>query len=60
MAADIVVRPVAQADFDRWKPLWDGYNAFYGREGPTALPEENVSKVPPGCRRLFSHDRRLI
>jgi len=20
-----------------WTPLWDGYNAFYGRNGPTAL-----------------------
>nr|WP_210427775.1 GNAT family N-acetyltransferase [Dyella sp. SG609] len=20
--------------------MWDGYNAFYGRSGPTALPEE--------------------
>jgi GNAT superfamily N-acetyltransferase len=36
----MVVRPVARADFEGWKPLWDGYNAFYGREGPTALPEE--------------------
>ena len=23
-----------------WKPLWDGYNAFYGRAGQTALPPE--------------------
>jgi GNAT superfamily N-acetyltransferase len=34
------VRPVAHADFDQWKPLWDGYNAFYGRHGATALPHE--------------------
>ena len=27
-------------DFRGWLPLWDGYNAFYGREGPTALPLE--------------------
>jgi GNAT superfamily N-acetyltransferase len=26
-------------DFDQWRPLWDGYNAFYGRSGETALPE---------------------
>ena len=26
-------------DYDAWKPLWDGYNAFYGRSGATALPE---------------------
>jgi GNAT superfamily N-acetyltransferase len=33
-----LVRPILQADFPAWQPLWDGYNAFYGREGPTALP----------------------
>jgi GNAT superfamily N-acetyltransferase len=32
------VREVRAQDFDAWKVLWDGYNAFYGREGPTALP----------------------
>lgn len=31
-------RAVRQADFDAWLPLWDGYNAFYGRAGETALP----------------------
>jgi GNAT superfamily N-acetyltransferase len=36
----IEIRPPRAADFERWKILWDGYNAFYGREGPTALPEE--------------------
>jgi GNAT superfamily N-acetyltransferase len=35
-----VVRPVQPGDLEAWRPLWDGYNAFYGREGPTALPEE--------------------
>jgi len=36
----LLVRPVEQADFPQWKSLWDGYNAFYGREGATALPDE--------------------
>jgi GNAT superfamily N-acetyltransferase len=40
MTGKIVVRDVQRRDFDEWKPLWDGYNAFYGREGFTALPEE--------------------
>lgn len=31
------VRPIEQADLTAWTPLWDGYNAFYGRAGPTAL-----------------------
>jgi hypothetical protein len=29
----IVVRPVAPADHAAWRPLRDGYNAFYGRHG---------------------------
>lgn len=40
MSDQIVIRPVTQEDFPAWKPLWDGYNAFYGREGETALPLE--------------------
>jgi GNAT superfamily N-acetyltransferase len=32
------IRSVAPADFAQWLPLWEGYNAFYGRSGPTALP----------------------
>ena len=35
-----IIRPVSRADFDAWLPLWDGYNAFYERAGPTALPRE--------------------
>ena len=38
--AGLTVRPIAQGDFDAWLPLWDGYNAFYGRAGDTALPEK--------------------
>jgi GNAT superfamily N-acetyltransferase len=33
----IIVRPVATTDFAQWSPLWQGYNAFYGRHGATAL-----------------------
>lgn len=33
------MREVEQSDFAQWKPLWDGYNAFYGRKDQTALPE---------------------
>ena len=35
--ADLLIRPLARDDHDRWLPLWDGYNAFYGRSGDTAL-----------------------
>ncbi|AMX91932.1 GNAT family N-acetyltransferase [Mesorhizobium sp. M7A.F.Ca.CA.001.09.2.1] len=40
MPSPIVIRPVARQDFEQWLPLWDGYNAFYGRSGETALPGE--------------------
>src|SRR5579859_5259682 len=36
----IVIRPVIRADFARWLPLWEGYNAFYGRTAATALAPE--------------------
>ena len=35
----LTVRDIATSDFAAWTPLWDGYNAFYGRQGPTALPD---------------------
>jgi GNAT superfamily N-acetyltransferase len=34
------IRDVRESDFANWKPLWEGYNAFYGRAGATALPDE--------------------
>jgi GNAT superfamily N-acetyltransferase len=34
------VRDARREDFAGWKPLWDGYNAFYGRSGETALADE--------------------
>jgi GNAT superfamily N-acetyltransferase len=37
---DLSIRPVAPGDYDQWLPLWDGYNAFYGRSGATALSPE--------------------
>jgi GNAT superfamily N-acetyltransferase len=36
----VIVRPAAPADLAQWRPLWDGYNAFYGRSGRAALAEE--------------------
>ncbi len=37
MPASLIIRSVTPADFDRWLPLWQGYNRFYGRD---ALPPE--------------------
>jgi GNAT superfamily N-acetyltransferase len=33
----VVVRDVGRGDRPQWQVLWDEYNAFYGRSGPTAL-----------------------
>lgn len=40
MNPSIVVREVKSADYPAWRPLWDGYNAFYGRKDETALSDE--------------------
>ncbi len=45
LKVSFLVRPVETTDFDRWKPLWDGYNAFYGRKDETALAEEITART---------------
>jgi GNAT superfamily N-acetyltransferase len=40
MPDEFTIRPVTRSDYEQWLPLWDGYNAFYGRSGPTALDGE--------------------
>lgn len=39
MTVSWVVRMAEAGDYAGWRPLWDGYNAFYGRVGASALPE---------------------
>jgi GNAT superfamily N-acetyltransferase len=39
MSAAIQVREARPDDFEQWLPLWEGYNAFYERAGPTAVSE---------------------
>jgi GNAT superfamily N-acetyltransferase len=46
----VAVRPVTPQDYDAWRPLWDEYNAFYERTGPTALPDEVTQTT---WRRFF-------
>ena len=36
----LAIRDIKRADFNSWLPLWDGYNEYYGRVGPTALSPE--------------------
>lgn len=45
MTGPLLVRDVARADYAGWRPLWDGYNAFYGRSGATALDERITART---------------
>jgi GNAT superfamily N-acetyltransferase len=40
VTTSIAIRAVRRDDFAAWRQLWDGYNAFYGRSGDSALPAE--------------------
>jgi len=53
MSDSILVRPIERPDYDGWRPLWDGYNAFYGRVGKTALPESITAAT---WERFFNPD----
>jgi GNAT superfamily N-acetyltransferase len=39
LSENLLIRAAQRDDFPQWKVLWDGYNAFYGRKGSTALPD---------------------
>jgi GNAT superfamily N-acetyltransferase len=43
LSDDLLIRAADKNDFAQWKMLWDGYNAFYGRQGPTALPDTVIN-----------------
>ena len=47
---NIVVREIEKRDHAQWHFLFAGYNAFYGRVGPTRLPNEIVETT---WRRFF-------
>lgn len=40
MITNLSIRPITTQDYNQWIPLWEGYNAFYKREGLTALDPE--------------------
>jgi len=37
---EVLIRSAVETDHPQWRPLWDGYNAFYGRSDASALPEQ--------------------
>jgi GNAT superfamily N-acetyltransferase len=45
------VRKIEASDYAAWLPLWDGYNAFYGRHDATALPAHVTQST---WQRFFS------
>lgn len=49
----MVIRHATPDDFAQWLTLWEGYNAFYGREGPTALPAVITETT---WKRIFDAD----
>ena len=52
----MVIREPTLDDYPQWLVLWDGYNAFYGREGPTALAPEITEAT---WRRFFDPDEPM-
>ena len=50
MPPPVHISPIQQHDFSAWAPLWDGYNAFYGRSEATALPPQITEAT---WRRFF-------
>jgi GNAT superfamily N-acetyltransferase len=48
-----LIRAIERADYPGWRPLWDGYNAFYGRAGETSLSEQITSAT---WERFFDPD----
>jgi GNAT superfamily N-acetyltransferase len=51
------IRPMERHDYDQWRPLWDAYNAFYGRSADTALPEPITSMT---WERFFNPDEPVF
>lgn len=41
----LIIRTIGREDLPQWKPLWNGYNAFYGRVGPTALDDRITAQT---------------
>ena len=53
----VQVRLIVQSDRAAWQALWDGYNAFYGRYGDTALAAEITAAT---WQRFFDPDEPVF
>lgn len=45
MGHRLIIRDISQSDEREWCALWAQYNQFYGRSGPTALPEHVIQST---------------
>ncbi|EFL90750.1 GNAT family N-acetyltransferase [Ahrensia sp. R2A130] len=39
------IRPLQDGDFDRWKPLWDGYLTFYEADLPESVAHSTFARI---------------
>jgi GNAT superfamily N-acetyltransferase len=44
VSAALTIRCAVPADFDRWLPLWEGYNTFYKRTVPAEVTRTTWSR----------------
>lgn len=52
-SSGMIIREPTDHDHAQWLTLWEGYNAFYGREGATALSAEITQTT---WQRFFDPD----
>ena len=58
------IRPVTEADFAQWLPLWTGYNSFYKRTLPDAVTRTTWARfldaAEPMHALVAEQDGRLL
>lgn len=68
LGAEVIIRDAHRADFGQWRLLFEEYNAFYGRSGPTALTEDVIQTTwvrllddgEPMCALVAEAGERLV
>lgn len=57
----LLIRPIERVDYPGWRPLWDGYNRFYGRHGasPNYLAWERLYSENSSERTAGFFDQRF-
>lgn len=53
--SDVAIRRVEPGDFERWRPLWEGYNAFYERVIPEEVTRTTWSRFFDAYEPLHAH-----